>query len=460
MKKSFGLARKGMQGADGHDKSSAMTKIPTKTGKPAQILTLRIDHIGARGDGVGMQEETPVFVPKTAPGDVVEASVESRSAEGIFARLISVKTQAPERQPAPCGVYAQCGGCALQHITPEAYRRWKIDKLQTTLARAGVSYETWEDPAFLPAATRRRVTFSALKTKGGFFFGYHEGRSRQILNIPYCPVLDPALDEKIQALRPLIAQIVPIGAPVDVMLQRSDGAFDLVLTGGVMEGGKFTYDQHEAFGAIARLGIARISHRVKEFSVPEIVLAQNSVLKKFGALGVELPPGAFLQASVAGEDVLVACVVKAVGAAKNIADLFCGTGTFTGHLLGRAKTLYAADSDAAAIDALTKAAQNFPALRALKRNLFKEPLTEAELEKFDCVIFDPPRAGAKEQAVTLAASQVARIVAVSCNPATFARDAQILLKGDYRMKSIKLVDQFVFSAHCELIAVFERINGI
>lgn len=424
--------------------------------KTAQKFTLQIDHIGSGGDGVGLQEGTTVFVPKTTPGDVAVVREASRTTEGIFARLVQVLEPGPDRIQAPCPVFDVCGGCALQHLSLAAYERWKIDKVQKTLSKAGVTFEHWEEPEFLPAATRRRVTFSALKTKSEFFFGYTEGRSHHILDIAHCPVLDPALDQKMQALRPFIAQSIPPGAAVDVMLQKIEHTFDLLITGEIMIKGKFSYDQHEAFAEIARLGIARIAYRTKEFAAPEIILAQNSVIKKFGVLNVEIPPAAFLQASDAGENILSAAVHTGAEDAKNIADLFCGAGTFTGVVLDKAQKIYAADFDAGAIHALKKAAQNFKTIQIEKRNLFKNPLTAQELSDFDCVIFDPPRAGAKEQSEHLAQSTVARIIAVSCNPATFARDARLLMAGGYRLKSLKLIDQFVFSAHCELIGIFEK----
>lgn len=352
----------------------------------------------------------------------------------------------PQRVPAPCPYFGGCGGCSLQHSSPDFYRAFKLNLVQEPLARTGIAVEAFENPVFLPPTTRRRTTIAALKTKGGVILGYNEMRSHKIIDVRHCLILEPELEQTVQALRPYLSRLLPEAKPCDITLQRIDGAYDMVLTGPFKFG---TYQQDEALGELAAdLDIARISHRTQDFRPLEVILKRKSVLKKFGAITVEVPPAAFLQASAAGERALCEIVSSYAGDARNIVDLFAGCGTFSGALTQDGRQITAYDGDAPAIGALAKA------LPAQRRDLFKDPLRANELSAFDCAVFDPPRAGAKEQARELAASSIPKIIGVSCNPATFARDAKILQVGGYHLKSVTLVDQFVWSTHVEVVGLF------
>jgi 23S rRNA (uracil1939-C5)-methyltransferase len=437
------------------------SKNNTKNRKPAPPISITIDHIGSMGDGVGVYKNRPVYVGKTAPGDVVSVQIESGREDGFFARLLNVETPGPARAVPPCPNYApdskNCGGCALQHITTESYRAWKIAKVKNALERGGAMPEQWEVPIFLPHATRRRATFTAHKINNDITMGYNAPRSHSIVDIQDCMVLEPTLNAMAQMLRPYLSSLLPEGRAVDIMLQNVDGVFDMILTGEYQSRGKFTYDQDDAFASIMReTGIARISHRARDFAVPEIILQQKPVAKKYGTINVELPPGAFLQASMAGEAALAAAVKKYAGDSKNIADLFCGTGLFAGNLAAPNFRIYAADGEKPAIAALKKSAENIKNFTTEHRDLFKNPPGAAELSKFDCVIFDPPRAGAKALSESMAQSDIPAIIAVSCNPITFARDAAILMRGGYGLRSVTIIDQFVWSAHVEIVGLLTR----
>lgn len=358
--------------------------------------------------------------------------------------------QIPDSQqiPAPCPYFGACGGCSLQHAGADFYRAWKTALVKAPLERTGVIVETYAEPVFLPPATRRRTTMAALKTKGGVIFGYNEARAHKIIDVRQCLILEPELDQKMQALRAYLPRLLPDGKPCDITLQRIDGRFDLVLTGAFKFG---TYETDEALAEMANtLNIARISHRLRDLVKPAVILHRASVLKTFGAMTVEIPPGAFLQASAAGEAALTEIVTRYAGGTQNIVDLFSGCGTFSGALAKDGQNIKAYDGDGPAIKALAKV------LPAKLRDLFKDPLPAGELKEFDCAVFDPPRAGAKEQARELAASSIPRIIGVSCNPATFARDAKILQDGGYALKSVTLVDQFVWSMHVEVVGLFVR----
>lgn len=414
-----------------------------------KIVPLTITEIGAKGDGIALHDGTPVYIPKTAPGDVVETALKGE--RGIVQKIV---TSSSHRVPAPCPYFAKCGGCSLQHVTPEFYRDWKIAKVKNALARAGVEPEAWGELVFLPAATRRRTTMTALKTNNGVTLGYNEGRSHNVLNIERCLVLDPVLEEKIQAFRPYLPRLVGDAKSCDITLQYAGGAFDMVLTGRLQKRGRFSFEQDETLGELAEtLDIARISYREKDFRPPEIILTRKPVIKKFGELNVALPPAAFLQASEAGEQALSKLIMEYAQDGTKILDLFSGCGTFSGHLLSLGPVT-AIDGDAPAIEALAQTKR--PGLTTQRRDLFKNPLKENEIEAFDTVIFDPPRAGAAMQAALLASSATRRIIGVSCNPASFARDARTLQDGGYKLASLTLVDQFVWSAHVEIAGLFMK----
>lgn len=420
-------------------------------------IEVAIETLAAGGDGRGMYRGNPVYVPKTAAGDTVQARLAEKNSDGYFASLQKVITPGPDRITPPCRFYSTCGSCSLQHITGTAYESWKTERVKTTLARAGVVPEVFDPSRFLNAAGRRRVTFCARKTKTGLVFGYNQSRSHLIEDISHCLVLEPALDKKLQALRTPLADLMKAGDMLDVMLQKGGQGYDLVLTGNLLTKGRLSYDQNEALSTMLRLGITRISHKAKAASLPDPLLGQGGVIKTFGALAVEIPPGGFLQASDEGEAALVETVLDYAG--KNpgaTADLFCGAGTFTGHLAGKTQRLYTADSDTSAIKALQSACAGHPDITVEKRDLFKDPLTSALLSGFETVVLDPPRAGGLTQAQNLAQSSVKRIIYVSCNPATFARDAKILQEGGYILRRLTLVDQFVYTAHTEIVGLFTR----
>lgn len=412
-------------------------------------MTLPITAIGAGGDGISEHNGKPVYVPKTTAGDVVEIRVEKENADGIQARLLKIETPSPNRVTPPCPYFDRCGGCALQHINDNTYKNWKTEKVLQNLQRAGVEIETLEETVFLPANTRRRTTMVGFKTGKDIHFGYFEYRSHNIVDTKTCLILEPELDAKMQALRAYLPRLLPYQKPIDFMMQHIDGTFDLVITG--IKNPKL--EQLEAFAELAEaLDIARISICEREFATPEILFTRTPVRKKFGDIQVTLPPGTFLQASVAGENALTQIVSRYAKGRLKVADLFCGSGTFTGTLLQNNMAVHAIDGDYDAMQAL--GAVKHKNLTTERRNLFKEPLSTKELSAFDGVVIDPPRAGAKAQIENLAQSNVAKIIAVSCNPATFARDAETLQDAGYGLSSLTIVDQFVWSAHVETVALF------
>lgn len=419
---------------------------------------ITIDNVGRRGDGVGTLGGRPVFVPGALPGERVRAKLDADRGEGHAGRLLAVLEASPDRVTPPCPHYERCGGCSLQHWSDEAYRAWTRARVEGLLARNGVIPAQWGEAVFVPAGTRRRATWAARKDKGVFRFGYHKARSHAVTDIPDCMVLAPRLQALADALRGRLDALLYDGQAIDVFMQDTGSALDVMITGQVGARREPQMREREMFGAMAQdCGIARLSWRMKERDEAEIMIAATPVTKRAGDLFVPLPPGAFMQPSTEGEAALIAASLAPFAGKKGLksADLFAGCGTFSGPLLAHG-TVHAVEGDGPAIAALGAAARGVNGLTVESRNLFTDPLGAIELKKFDAVLFDPPRAGALAQATQIARSDVKLVIGVSCSAATFARDAAVLCEGGYTLQSVTLVDQFTWSAHVEIVAVFTR----
>ncbi|MBX7198097.1 MAG: class I SAM-dependent RNA methyltransferase [Rhodospirillaceae bacterium] len=412
--------------------------------------SLRIEDLAPLGDGISPSEKGRIYVDRTLPGDVVTARV--HKAGGMLrGDLLAVVEPSPHRVQAPCAHYDICGGCTLQHASEAFYRDWKTGVVRTALARQGLAPELWHDPVFLPAATRRRATFAAVRKKDRVTLGYFRRRSHAVADIASCLTADPALmalrDKLSRPLAPLLTE-----KPADIFIQMVGGGAEVVITGPLGRKGVPDLQVYEAAAEIAHgLGINRIAWRAREQDAPDVLLEVTPLIAMFGALSVALPPLAFLQPTKAGEDALAAAVMAALPASGTFADLFAGCGTFTGPMLARG-SVDAFENAALAVRALDKAKGTAP-VTAVRRDLFRDPV---EGKRYDAVVFDPPRLGAEAQSKALAVSDVPRVVGVSCNPVTFARDARILVEGGYRLESVRVVDQFIWSHHVELVGVFSR----
>ncbi len=414
---------------------------------PSRESDITINSIGRRGDGVGEHDGRPVFVPRALPGEKLRVKLLEERDKGIAARLLEVTVPSPERITPPCPHYDECGGCALQHWDMTPYRAWKTDRVRLLLERAELRPEHWLEPVFIPHGTRRRTTLAAFLQNKNLRLGYHRARSHDITDIPACMVLSPRLDAIRNRLRPHLINILTDSRPADVFVQDTGLAIDIMITGAVGVRKIPDLAVREAMAALMQdANVARLSWRARDRDEPEIMIQAAPVLKKCGDLLVELPPGGFLQPSAKGEAALLAAVAAPLKKSKKIADLFAGIGTFAGPLHA---TAY--ESDAASVAAFKKAGGT-----AYKRNLFSDPLGAKELKAFDAVIVDPPRMGAAEQAAQLAKSDIPLIASISCNPSTFVRDAKILCDGGYRLESLQIIDQFVWSSHIELVGVFIR----
>lgn len=396
-----------------------------------------IERLGHQGDGIA---PGPVFVPGTLPGEVVEGEI----AGGVMAAP-RILTPSDQRVKPPCRHARACGGCQVQHARPEFVADWKEGVVRQALAAHGLEVE------FLPIATspeqsRRRAAFSARRMKKGTLAGFHRKGSDVLVEVPDCRVIDPVL----AAALPLVDALAQLGASrkseLSVLVTTSLGGLDVAVSGGKEADAAF----QQQLAELARTyDCARIAWG------PE-VLTRRPPAQRMGAAQVVPPPGAFLQATPQGEAALLADVLDHLEGATHVVDLFAGCGTFALPLAERAKVL-AVEGDRAMIDALDRGWRHAEGLRHVTtatRDLFRNPLLPEELRRFDGVVIDPPRAGAEAQTSQLAAARVPRIAYVSCNPVTFARDAATLVRAGYRLDRLRVVDQFRWSTHVELVAGF------
>jgi 23S rRNA (uracil1939-C5)-methyltransferase len=411
------------------------------------VERLLIDHVGHRGDGVALTGQAAIYVPCTLGGETVEVT-DVPGHHPDRRRLLNVEKPSPERIQAFCRHFGVCGGCAIQHWQAEHYRAWKHALVVEALKQAKLDCEV---APLIDAhgKGRRRITLHArMGTHDVLKVGFAAASTHDIIPIDRCPILDPALEGALEAAWALAEPSIAAGKPLDIQLTATDNGLDVDIRGsGPLKP-----------AVIAALSRVAEKHRLARLTRHgELVLMRSAPTMTMGAATVSLPPGSFLQATVAGEETLAALAQEYCGRAKHIADLFCGVGPFTLRLASRAR-IAAFDSDSAAIAALQKAA-HAPGLKPVKaeaRDLFRRPLVPQELREFDLVLFDPPRQGAQAQAQRLAASQVPVVVAVSCNAATFARDARLLVDGGYRLEAVTPVDQFRHTPHVELVARFKR----
>lgn len=400
-----------------------------------------IVRLAARGDGVTADGR---FVIGAAVGDLVHFGPDGVRIE-----------PGPRHVTPPCRHFPDCGGCQLQHIGDGDYADFVRDRIVRALAHAGVTPGEVLPVAMSPPRTRRRAALRAVR-RGGLVLGFNAEGSHRIVDIVQCEVLNPALFALVAPLRALLRAALAEGQGAGVTLTDSDSGVDVLLANVSAEG----LERIERLSEFARAhDLARLSIEGAH-GVETLVEARAPVLAMGGAT-VALPPAPFLQATREGEAALVAAVGEAVSGAgvagaRQIADLFCGLGTFALPLSGRARVtaVDAAGPAVAALQAAARAAGRQVA--TAHRDLFRRPLTPDELAGFDAVVFDPPRAGAPAQSAALAASRVPVVVAVSCNPSTFARDAERLVDGGYRLTRLWPVAQFRWSTHVELVAEFRR----
>ena len=402
---------------------------------------------GAQGDGLILHEGKKLFVSNTIKGEEIEYHV----IDDHRAEVNQILKKSEQRAEPVCPYFEKCGGCCLQHFNQEAYKAHKLRYLRQLLPE---NYPAFDEPVFVPYNQRRRVSFAITIIGKACYFGLNQKESDQVIEIKSCPVLVPELNQLIPALHKLMKGLsYPVKKGTgDVSLLLTDTGVDMLITL------PFQYNnqiRETLIDFAVQNNLARICWRLSERDLADIIVQPHQPVLKIGDYEITPPPGVFLQPSKAGEIALQETVKSYLGnKPKRIIDLFCGAGTFSLGLLEKKKIISGVDNAPYALEVLNKASSD--RIKTENRDLFKVPLYPDELEKIDAIVFDPPRAGAKKQAENLAISNISVIVAVSCNPVTFVRDAEILIKGGYKLEKIRPVDQFVFTPHLELVALFRK----
>lgn len=407
------------------------------------IEDLTILRLGAGGDGIAHAAHGQVFVPNTLPGEIVSARI-----EGDRAEVVSIAQPSALRLSPICPLFTRCGGCAVQHLSPPAYADWKQGLVAQAFERAGHA-DVVQPMIDAHGAGRRRVTFHARKEEGRMRVGFMAARSHDLIAIDTCPMLVRQLREA-----PAIAQrcaelLGASGKPLDVQITASPAGLDVDLRG------------HGPASDAMRLKLAALAEAcdLARLSLHgDLIVERRAPRQPMGRAEVAPQPGGFLQATELGESTIAGLVGRIIGKARHVADLFAGCGPIALRLAQTAR-VHAVEGEAPALAALDRAVRHATGLKAITteaRDLFRRPLLEPELDIYDAVVLDPPRAGAQAQIQRLALSAVPVIAYVSCNLQTFLRDAALLVDAGYMLEKVTPVDQFRYSAHIELVAAFRR----
>jgi 23S rRNA (uracil1939-C5)-methyltransferase len=415
-------------------------------------VTLDILEVGSRGDGVAEEGGRRYFVPFTLPGETVEAEPLDKRGEGISAKLIEVLAPSRHRETPPCAHFMVCGGCTLQHWRRDAYTAWKVGLIERALKQHGADVPTFEPPLLGAPGERRRVDFVVRRQGKRALAGFHERGSERIVDVGTCVIARPTLTALLEPLRATLTEVLPDGAAADAIANETDSGVDLLLRPHKRLA--LSIDHRQKLVVLAeRANLARLSWGDR--ANPEPIVVRRPPILLLGEATIELPPGAFLQATKRSEQAMRQAVDAWVGDAARLADLFAGVGSLS---LGRTGRLALFESDKASVAAVDAAARKIGGNRATaeRRDLFRNPLQAKELNAFDAVVLDPPRAGAAAQVAEITRSKVERVVYASCDPGSFSRDARALQDAGYRLENLKPIDQFLWSGHVELIALFVK----
>lgn len=404
--------------------------------------TFTINRLGHHGDGI---VDGPLFAPLTLPGEVVTGTPDGQTLGDV--RIV---TPSSDRVAAPCRHFKACGGCKLQHASDDFVAQWKMDVVRSALNAHGL--ETELRPIHTsPAQSRRRATFAAKRTKKGAMAGFYGRASDVVVEVPTCQLLHPDLLKGLEVAQELAVIGASRKAALAVTVTLCTNGLDVSVTNGKPLDGPLR---------VALAGLCQAMSLTRLAWDDEVVAMETPPLQHFGRAAVSPPPGSFLQATHDGEAALLACVRDAIGDSTQVADLFAGSGTFALPLAETAH-VHAVEGEAAMIEALDQGwrmAKGLKPVTSETRDLYRRPLLPDEMDKLDAVVLDPPRAGAERQVAEIARAKVPRVAYVSCNPVSFARDAQMLVSAGYHLDWVQVVDQFRWSSHIELASCFTYAN--
>ena len=412
-----------------------------------------INEIGGRGDGLTEVNGKTIYVPYTAPGDIIDAKI-----NGGKGRLRHIHQKSNYRIDAVCPHFIKCGGCSLQHINTEYYREWKVGLIRTALENQGLGDVKIAPMMISPSSSRRRTTFQAIgRGDGQIVFGYAEKGSHNLIDIFDCPILMPEIMALITPTKKLLSGLLKMKEKMAVSMTMGDNGIDLILKGK----GDLDLNLRMDLAEFAEKNdLARISwyDTSPKNTRHELLAERRKPYVTFEVNKVFFPEGSFLQATKQGQDALIHAMLQGIEGAHKVVDLFSGCGTFS---IAAAKnaSVHAVENNGEMLTALKVSANQMTGIKQVStelRDLFLRPLLPHELNQYDVAIIDPPRAGAKHQMTEILQSDLKKLVMVSCNPITFARDVHSLTDAGYKMGAVTPVDQFLFSPHLEIISVFEK----
>ena len=399
-------------------------------------MAYKIERLGLHGDGIA---DGPIYAARTLPGEIVDGDLTGNRLESV-----KITTSATDRVAAPCRHFKGCGGCALQHASDAFVANWKQDIVRSALAAHDLSAPIRRLHTS-PSGSRRRATFTGKRTKSGASIGFHAPGSALIREVPDCQLVRPSLLEAVPQLSDIVAKTGSRKGEMRLTVTETTVGLDVAITGGKPI-------DREISALLAGYDFARISWD------GEPVVTKRKPLMSLGTSQVTPPPGAFFQATEEAQWALLAAVEEALGERGPIVDLFAGCGTFA-LPMAKVVAVHAVESDEDMLAALDESWRHSTGLRDIStetRDLFRRPLLPDELNRFAGVVIDPPRAGAEAQVTEICQSDIQRIAFVSCNPVTFARDAALLTKAGYSLEWLDVVDQFRWSTHVEVVALFKR----
>jgi 23S rRNA (uracil1939-C5)-methyltransferase len=424
-----------------------------RRGKEAQPAVpeeriLEISAVGSRGDAVAAGGDGPLYAPFALPGERVRARVTGGRAE-----VVEVLEPSTERQAPACRHFGRCGGCQLQHWRDEPYIAWKREQVVEALARRGLGAAPVENTVQAWGAGRRRAAFHAARQNGQARIGFIERGGARLTPIAQCPVLAPALEAVALKLGPLAELVLPQRGEITLQCLLTDAGVDVAIKGAGSP------------NALHRAALEALSREADTLALSRLAMDGDVIVERakptlrMGDATVSPPPGAFLQATAAGEDALARLAVEALAGAERVIDLFSGIGTFALRIAAFAEVL-AVEADEQMLAALKKGADSaagaLKEVRILRRDLLRTPLSSLEMKKFDAAVIDPPRSGARLQAEQIARSPVRKVAYVSCDPASFARDVRVLTDHGFSLTRVTPVDQFRWSPHVEVVGALER----
>lgn len=416
--------------------------------------TVTIQTLTKRGEGLASVEGADLVVPFTLPHEIVDIEERFKTRTSKWGKLLEIKKSSPERVKAPCPHFGTCGGCLLQHFSPSAYKTYKKSLVTTALEAHGIETSLVADPIIMGARQRRRIDFMARKWDGEVKMGFHEAESKKPFNIRTCSLIHLDILPLFDPLREVITPFLEKEKLIHFFVTRAQNGLDVLLAGFK---DPLSPAQETALIDLAEsLGIIRLAYKVKKRE--KILYFTETPTVRFGNHDVEVTAFGFLQATEASYQLFAQFLEKHLpskgDSQTTLIDLFCGRGTLSLALTKLGHRVTGIECDGQALHALQKVEE--PLLTIQERNLFENPLLRDELEGIDAVVMNPPRAGAETQTHEIAHSSVKKLVYISCNAESFARDCKHLIEQGFKLREIIPVDQFMWTPHIEIMAYLER----